>query len=72
MSMICFHSHANSKQQSYSEKNKDQTQSDSRFLTTVGLWCCYAPVEEAFIKSLKTNFASCEGPDFACKHSITL
>ena len=38
ISMICFHSVANSKQQLFSEKNKDQTQSDSRLLTTVIHW----------------------------------
>ena len=35
MCMICFHSVTNSKHQLFSEKNKDQTQSDSRLLTSV-------------------------------------
>ena len=37
ISMICLHSHAKSNQQLYNERNKDQTQADSRMLTTVGL-----------------------------------
>ena len=36
--MICFLSVANSKQQLFIDKNKGQTQSDSRLLTTVIHW----------------------------------
>ena len=53
--MIYFHSVANSKQQLFSEKNKDQTQSDSRLLPTViHCWPCSRVLDQAY--QMKAHF----------------